>query len=301
MKNLYKIIFLSFFFFITFNLTEAKAADYPLCDPDYTNASGEINLGAIAEPKTCMTRAEAYEFTIYEVHLCTSAPTAATTSRAIIKSSCELVFENSTGSTVSLSSTEGESENLIGNFYKPPNGNYTHAYLKIDNVFGVTGSATFSDQDYRGQGNNGSGNTCVTRSSAAVETLTGTTFPQETSLCGDGGEVGSAGKKMIQLQSLDCCDGLVTSDTETNINGTNQIGQPSLVDSNGRLITSEEQADVIDYIVTFGSAKTIDENTSGLNLAFNISSALEVHTYSDNDYILFMFGPPVVFIDLRSS
>ena len=51
-KNLYKIIFLSFFFFITFNLTEAKAADYPLCDPDYTNERGEINLGAIADPKT---------------------------------------------------------------------------------------------------------------------------------------------------------------------------------------------------------------------------------------------------------
>ena len=300
MKNKYKIIFLSFFFFITFNLTEAKAADYPLCDPDYTNASGEINLGAIADPKTCMTRAEAYEFTIYEVHLCTSAPTAATTSRAIIKSSCELVFENSTGSTISLSSTEGESENLIGNFSKPPNGIYTHAYLKIDNVFGVTGSATFSDQDYRGQGNNGSGNTCITISTAA-ETLTGTTFPQETSLCADSGEIGSAGKKLIQLQSLDCCDGLVTSDTETNINGTNQIGQPTLVDSNGRLITSEEQADVIDYIVTFGSPKTIDDNTSGLNLAFNISSALEVHAYSDDDFILFMFGPPVVFIDLRSS
>jgi len=40
MKNLYKIIFLCFFFFITFNLTEAKAADYPLCDPEYTNERG---------------------------------------------------------------------------------------------------------------------------------------------------------------------------------------------------------------------------------------------------------------------
>ena len=136
MKNLYKIIFLSFFFFITFNLTEAKAADYPLCDPEYTNDSGEINLGAIADPKTCMTSAEAYEFTIYEVHLCTAAPTAATTSQPIQIPSCELVFENSAGSTISLSSTEGESENLIGNFFKPPNGTYTHAYLKIDNVFG---------------------------------------------------------------------------------------------------------------------------------------------------------------------
>ena len=298
MKNLYKIIYIFFFFFFFFfNFTDVKAETYPACSPTYTNASGEINLGAVPGYRACMTEAAAYELTIYEVHLCTSAPTAPTAASAIVKPNCVLVFQNSAGSTVSLSAAGSES--LVGETFKPPAGNYTHAYIKLDNVIGITGKVNFSDKAYDGQASQGSGTTCVTRSTAQ-ENLTRSTFPQNTSLCGNSDI--TAGKKLIQLQSLSCCDGFVATDstTDTNINGSGQSGHPSIVDSNGLLITSEAQAEIIDYIVTFGRTIVISDNLTNLNLSFNVSSTLEVNNYS-NDFILFMFGPPQIIVETTHS
>ena len=297
MKNFYKIIFFSSFIFIMFNLHEAQAETFPLCDPDYTNESGEINLDLVPGTKTCLAGATSIEQTIYEFYLCTSAPTAPTTGSAIEKSSCTLVFRNSAGFTMSLTA-EG-SESLVGETFKPPAGNYTHAYVRLDNIFGVTGSVTFSNQDYDGQGNEGSGTTCATRSTTQ-ENLTGTTFPQNTSLCGDSDI--TAEKKLIKLQSLDCCDGLLVTDTDsdTNINGSGQSGHPSLVDANGLLITSEAQAESLDYIATFGSEVVIGENLTNLNLSFNVSSSLEVTNY-ETDFILFMLGAPQIIIETTHS
>lgn len=297
MKNLYKIIYI-FFFFFCFNFTDVKAETVPACSPNYTNASGEINLGAVPGYRACMTEAAAYELTIYEVHLCTSEPTAPTAASAIVKPNCTLVFQNSAGSTINLSATGSES--LVGETFKPPAGNYTHAYLKLDNVIGITGKVNFSDKAYDGQASQGSGTTCATRDTAQ-ENATSTANAQNTSLCGNSDI--TAGKKLIQLQSLDCCDGVVvarTTDNHNNINGSGQSGQPSLVDTNGLLITSEAQAEFIDYIATFGRTIVISDNLTNLNLSFNVSSALEVSN-QDADIIKFMFGAPQIIIETTHS
>lgn len=294
-----KIFFFSIFvFFLVILLLKSessKAADYADCSPNYVNASGEINLGGVPAPSAgvCMTEATSYQITIYKVYLCTSAPTVPTVVSPINISSCSVIFENSSGSTITVS-TNG-STSLSGSITKPPAGNYTHAYVNLDNVLGITGKVSFSDQQYDGQGSQGSGFTCVTRSTSK-ENLTGTTFPQTTSECGDSSL--SASNKLIEFQSLDCCTGLLATDltTDIDINGSGQDGIPSIVDTNGLLITSEENADKIDYIVDFNSTLSISENITKINLRFNVSSSLEVNNYVNN-FILFMPGPPQIIIE----
>lgn len=296
-KNIFKLAI--FIFILLSNTKIVQSADYADCSPNYINSDNEISLSSVPAPSSgvCLTEANSYRITIYEVHFCTSLPAIPTTSSAIDITDCEIVFQNSSGSTINLSTNTSES--LSGSMFKPPASNYTHAYVKLDNILGIKGKVNFSDQQYTGQQNEGSGYTCVTRSTTK-EILTGTTFPQNTSSCGESSL--AAETKLIELRSLDCCSGLVATDStsDININNSGQDGIPSLVDSNGYLITDENSASTIDYVIDFNSNLVIGENLIDITLKFNVSSSLEVNNYS-NSFILFMPGAPQIIIETTHS
>ena len=58
-------------------------------------------------------------------------------------SSCTPTFQSSTGSLVNLGGNA--TATLTGNNFRPPNGTYPHAYIKIKNTFGLKGSLKISD------------------------------------------------------------------------------------------------------------------------------------------------------------
>ena len=79
--------------------------------------------------------------------LCTSDPLAGTsidsnddvvTDNTISESSCTPTFQSSTGSLVDLGGNA--TQTLTGTNFRPPTGTYPHAYIKIENTFGLKGT-----------------------------------------------------------------------------------------------------------------------------------------------------------------
>ena len=136
MKNFkYFILFLSLI--TIFEITNSKDANaITACATDsngeieYTNipSGGCIAVGAATN----------YEITVKEIYLCSSAPASPTTTTPTDLSSCENILLNSSATATSFAA--GEDVNLPGTFKRPPNGTYSHAYVKFDNKFGITAS-----------------------------------------------------------------------------------------------------------------------------------------------------------------
>ena len=90
----------------------------------------------------CDTAPALYEVVIYKLYLCTSSPTEATTSSAVVLTPCSQVFDNSSGATASV--TQGAEISLTGTYTRPPDGTYTHGYAFMDNTFGITWAGELS-------------------------------------------------------------------------------------------------------------------------------------------------------------
>ena len=103
----------------------------------------------------CYITPTTYKIRVYEMGLCTSDPLAGTyinnsdeitTDNTIDESSCFATFTSATGSLVDLA---GEtSQNLIGTNLRPSSGVFPHAYIKIDNTFGLKGSYQINGTTY---------------------------------------------------------------------------------------------------------------------------------------------------------
>lgn len=115
--------------------------------------------GAITSMGNCWAQPESYTLTVYELGLCTSEPSAPTTSAAAGVSSCSKVYDNPTGSEVTI--VGGVGIPPAGTFTRPPNGSYTHGYVVIGNALRINSSFTFSASRTRSGG--GAGTKCWTK------------------------------------------------------------------------------------------------------------------------------------------
>ena len=128
MKNFkYFILFLSLIF--VFEITNSKDADAATC----TVTSGVLSETEIKNG--CHHTPESYEIVIFEMYLCTSAPTTPTTSATVDLTNCSQIFNNASGATANVS--QGGSVDLTGTYTRPPDGSYTHGYARMDNTFGI--------------------------------------------------------------------------------------------------------------------------------------------------------------------
>ena len=287
-------LFFLFFLFLGPN-DDAHAVVETKCSPDYVNDQGEVNLGAIGGdiPRTCLTAATNYEFVIYDIKLCRSLPVASTTSSAIGVSDCENVLINEVGETFSLTPTGTYTFSSGSVQTPPPPGTYTYGYFKLSTQFGISGKVTFSDQQYNGQ-ESGTGTTCVT-TATPIESITGSTFPQRTSVCGN--ENLTPEMKYMQYQSFGCCDGFTGGPfTINDINNSGQNAIITLVDNNGFKATNEATSQKIDYVIQFANPITISQTLNNLNLRFNISTALEINNENGSgDMIMLPVEPETIF------
>ena len=156
MKNFkYFILFLSLI--TIFEITNSKDANAVTACA--TNSDGEI-VYATTPTTGCIAvgKATNYEITVKEIHLCTTAPVGPTTSTPTDLSNCENILLNSSATATSFAA--GEDVNIPGNFKRPSNGTYSHAYIKFDNVIGITAAMKF-DTSING-GGSGTGKFCRT-------------------------------------------------------------------------------------------------------------------------------------------
>ena len=89
----------------------------------------------------CYVQPTYYGITVYEMGLCVGAPTAPTTTSAMDTSNCSVAFSNPAGSLVVVEN--GATSTPTGTFTRPANGNYTHAYMRLNNTFLIKASVNF--------------------------------------------------------------------------------------------------------------------------------------------------------------
>ena len=91
--------------------------------------TGSTTGNRIVETSDCYTQPDIQQVTFFKIALCASQPAAPTISSSTDLSSCKVVFQNSNGSTINIQ--KGATSNLVGQFIKPPNGNYSYLYVEI--------------------------------------------------------------------------------------------------------------------------------------------------------------------------
>jgi len=270
MKYIYKIIFLSFLVFST-NLiltNDSKAACAKV---------GEVITAAAAQA-SCQDEPDGYGIVAFKLYLCTAAPTSPTIARVTDLSNCVMTFENTAGSSVTLS-TDGEVD-LGGTQTRPPSGTYTHAVMHMDNTFALTAKKEF-EVAFNGE-SAGLGVFCVTNNGAGTSGSAGNAG-NDRSTCGDN--TLTAGTYTETLTSFDNPIFSATA-TELNVAGTGSNITAHLLDTNEFLAVNDADVDTLLGIVEFASAATITENTENIEISFNVGEGMSIDGFG----LIMFFG-----------
>ena len=108
-----------------------------------TITSGVFDKSEPIDNGYCASAPNAYEVVAFEMYLCTSAPTAPTTTSSMGLDNCFKNWESSDGSTLSVQ--QNQTIDVPGTMTRPPNGTYTHGVMLIDNTFGITMAMQFDE------------------------------------------------------------------------------------------------------------------------------------------------------------
>ena len=267
MKNFkYLILFLSLI--TIFEITTSKDANAAACA---TTSGDIIDASEVSSGAGCSARnaTKAYEITVLEIYMCTSKPTAPTTSAKADLSKCKKIFANEQSTSVSFGA--GEDVVLKGNFFKPSDGTYTHAYVKLDNVFGITSAMVF---DESATGASGTGVHCHTPTAGA----SGTHQQQGThsiSVCASSAATPGKFTETINHwgnpnTAFKPC---IVDSTPTASCGTEGA---YLVDTNQFVSTGDNDTDALHGILPFTKPIKVTADTSALITRFNVSLGTQI-------------------------
>lgn len=217
---------------------------------------------------SCSVQPDSYGITMYKMYLCTSAPTAPTTSESAVISSCVLTFDaGTTGSRVDMTGTGDAGAFSGATFIRPAPGTYTHGYMLIDNVFYVKHAAQFDETKEGAKTGTDQGTYCATVAGTGNES-TGKSTTCDTS------EV-TAGEWGAQLTTFEggSCSSLVTAE---NLNGTESDITGVLITSSDLRTSDCSDVDKLAGIQTFGTPVVITKDLKSLNVAFGVSEGMTI-------------------------
>jgi|TARA_B100002051_G_scaffold253971_1_gene268351 hypothetical protein len=217
----------------------------------------------------CDTTPALYEVVIYKLYLCTSSPTEATTSSAVVLTPCTQVFNNSSGATASV--TQGAEIVLDGTYTRPPTGTYTHGYAFMDNTFGLTWAGELSASMTGMTG--GTGVFCGTVVGSGTHAQAST--HNNSSVCGSSAI--TPGKFVETLEHMaGVGDAIKTKSVIPNINGTSAAISGFLVDTNGHQAQSSGEVDKLEGLVTFANPVVVTADTTSLSMTFNVGEGMQL-------------------------
>ena len=282
MKNFkYLILFLSLI--IIFEMTTSKDANAAACA---TTTGNIIDASEVPSGSGCSAAnaTQAYEVTVYAMYMCNTKPTAPTSSAVADLSNCSEVFVRTSGSTVSFAS--GEDVVLEGSFTKPPLGTYTHAYVKLDNVFGITSAMQF---DASTAGASGTGVHCFTPTAGAQDAHEhrGT---HSISVC--AGTATTPGKFIETINhwgnpntaSHQPC---IVDSTPTSSCGTEGA---YLVDTNQFVSTGDNDTDALHGILPFDKPIKVTPQTNTLITRFSVTLGTQIADTSPSSGLQLYIG-----------
>ena len=250
------VLFFFFFFISTAILSTTTLAENAVrsgvcattgatIDIHDANASGSDDDG-------CETQPDSQVITIHKISLCTSSPTAPTTSAIIDRSMCTEYFSNDAGALATV--VKGVANGVTGTITDIPSGNYTHALVELGTSFTYTSTFTFAENAKASDtdGNNAS-TTCVTKASSfdpQYNLSNVTNLAKSNITCADQAAVPIT----MVLSALDFDSGTSTCDMALDYVGTNSTVPAFLVKSDGKLAATScnaTSANSVDRVVGF--------------------------------------------------
>ena len=134
---------------------------------DYAKTACTANPQGVVTPPTpgqnCNLQPEVQQVMLYSLFVCTSKPTAPTSSAAANLTNCSSLYSNSVGQTITVTKT---ATSALTGATRPTNATYTHAYIEISPIWQVKAKATFSTTMGDSNGTT-SGTTCWSIANAA--------------------------------------------------------------------------------------------------------------------------------------
>ena len=230
----------------------------------------------------CASAPESYEVIVYEMYLCTAAPSVPTTSSSMGLDNCFKNWESSSGTTLAVQ--QNQTIDVPGTMSRPPNGTYTHGVMLIDNTFGITMAMQF-DGTVGGQDGT-SGVYCASVAGSGTMGSSGV-IPTASSTCGSSAI--TPGKFVETLTSFDS-ESFLGGVTADNLNGTSASISGYLVDTGGNLAVNDADVDKLTGSLVFADAVNFTESTTTLTMSFNVGEGMSL--YDDgSDQITFGSGP----------
>mgnify|MGYP001366069024 FL=1 len=246
-----------------------------------TITSGVFDKSEPIDNGYCASAPNAYEVVAYEMYLCTSAPTAPTTTSSMGLDNCFKNWEVNAGSTLSVQ--QNQTIDVPGTMSRPPNGTYTHGVMLIDNTFGITMAMQFDEAVTAQDGT--SGVYCATVAGSGAYGSSNT-IPTATSTC--GASAITAGKFVEILTTFDSTfDATATAD---NLNGTSASITGYLIDSSGNLAENDADVDKLMGAISFASAVNFTDLTTTLTMSFNVGEGMAIYNNGSNR-LVFGSGP----------
>ena len=259
-----------------------------------TETSGVMTFPSAS---SCEAEPDYYAVKIYEMGLCSSAPTAPTSSSAMVGSSCTIVYQNSSGQLVSVQNglTGSLSNNELNT--APANGSYTHGYIRMSNDILVKVNQEFGSS-LSGDDTSTSGVHCATKT---VTYKNDGTSGTQTSVCDSTAPTaGTLTSRMVDFSgaSASGCFAVDASSCGGALNVTGGTLSAYLLDSSQYLATATGSVTALLGIQAFTTAVTITEASTGMDVAFKVSEGM---TVSDNGSggVQFDSGPFSVIITIN--
>ena len=247
------ILFFFFFFISTAILSTTTLAEDASRSAVCATTGATINIldASESDDDGCETQPDSQVITIHKISLCTSSPTAPTTSAIIDRSMCTEYFSNDSGAVATV--VKGVANGVTGTITDVPSGTYTHALVELGTSFTYTSTFTFTDPATDTDGNNTSTlNTCVTKASSFTPqyNLSNVTNLAKSNItCADQ----AAAPTTMVLSALDF-DGSSSCTMTLDYVGTNSTVPAFLVKSDGKLAPTScnaTSANSVDRVVGF--------------------------------------------------
>jgi hypothetical protein len=285
MMNLLKIIttltLLGFF-------SNVKAQGY--CDGpnESEDSNGVISLVGDDNGIECEFAPDEYTVIIYEMALCTSAPTRPTTTDTYDVSSCVKIIDSPSGQLVNLAAG---SEMILSDVTRPPDNTYAYGYILMENSFAIKAKKQFTNTMHTYQDGT-SGNYCWTLNATANSSdadISGWTNPSPLVQC--GGASGSAGTYTEVLDQFDVNEFVAGPITVTG--GT--LSADLITAATGAVVTASNSADRLFGIQTFTSPVEVIPSSSVFTVSFGVNQASNMWFFEDltkgpNQYQVYSIG-----------
>ena len=232
----------------------------------------------------CSVQPASYGITMYQLYLCTSAPTAPTTSAAGVYTSCNLVLSLDSGSRVDMTGTGNAGSFPGATFTRPPPATYTHGYMLLDNVFYVKHAAKFNESKEGSKSGTDNGVFCATEAGTGDESTGASTS------CGDSAI--TPGEWGAELTSFNGAASCLATVSVSNLGGTTNSITGVLETSAGIRTADCSDVDKLAGIQTFGTPIVITKDLKSFNIAFQMSEGMTIWENSASTPVIQMGSGP---------